>query len=506
MARQDAEENIVAAVTDREGDKYSLLENALEQARFFDVLEKAWRESGKARHEFRIAIKPNLSMLLRRSDVGTYTDPFLVTHLVRLLLKKGYSRLAVVESQNLYGNWFGNRSVIQVAARAGYLDESIIESYQNENERYMRVMGGDVDTLVPLVDLSRNTVLHDFGEPVGKVELGRAWIEADFRINFAKMKTHFYSYYSLAIKNVYGCLPKQDKVRSYHCKRVVGPWTALLIKRFPVHFSIVDGYTSADGWFGVKMKAICKKTYTIIAGADIMAVDHCGAGLIGVAPRKSTMYRNLQKLIPPEPYKMVGNAEPFRGWRNSPGLMAQVCRLIESYAHIMDFFGSIATGGHDECFPVTLYEGKFFRKILYYLFLPINILLDAGLIRLRLREMFFLRTLKKYKQWLPLITDTDFVLTRLMFLGKSEIEKLIALLEQDDISNMRCSGHYMIGSGCEIPLPLPLSTSNIAMAEILSHVHKNNMDKNKLAEEFRTLPNLCPDLFNSKLGYPYCYS
>jgi len=500
-----SEENIVAALTDHERDKYSLLENVLELSKFFGVLEKAWRESGKARHEFRIVIKPNISMMLRRGDVGTYTDPFLVMHLLRLLLKKGYTNLAVVESQNLYGNWFGNRSVLQVAARAGYLDKSVIESYRNEKERLIHVTGGDVDAKIPLVDLSLDTAQYDFGEPVGKLELGRAWVEADFRINFAKIKTHFYSYYSLAIKNIYGCLPKQDKVRGYHCKRVVGSWTAQLIKRFPVHFSILDGYTSADGWLGVKMKAICNKTHTIVAGADILAVDHYGASLIGVDPQKSIMHSNLKKLTPLRPYKVVGNAEPFRTWSNPPGLLAWFCMTIEPYANIMDFTGSLATGGHDECFPITHYKGRLFRRISHYLFMPINIFLDLSLIRLRISEILFVRKLKRHRQSLPILTNSNFVMDRLKLLGGREIENLTMLLEQNGISQARCSGHYLIGGGYEEPLPLRLSTSNIAIAEILSHAHENNMDKNKLAMECRKLPDLCPELFHSGHGYPYCY-
>ncbi|MBU2488580.1 MAG: hypothetical protein KKA60_04240, partial [Proteobacteria bacterium] len=82
-------ENLVAAVTDCEGDKYALLEDVLEKARFFEILDQAQKASGKSREAFSIAVKSNISMMLRRADVGTYMDPFLVIHLLRLLLQKG---------------------------------------------------------------------------------------------------------------------------------------------------------------------------------------------------------------------------------------------------------------------------------------------------------------------------------------------------------------------------------------------------------------------------------
>jgi hypothetical protein len=119
-------------------------------------------------------------MMLRRSDVGIYTDPFLVIHLLRLLMKKGYSNLRVVESQNLFGNWFNNRSVVQVGARAGYVDESLLLTYKEEKSASIQVRGDGVVADVPLVDLTKDMVPYDFGPPVGKIPVGRSWVEADF--------------------------------------------------------------------------------------------------------------------------------------------------------------------------------------------------------------------------------------------------------------------------------------------------------------------------------------
>lgn len=330
-------ENNVAAFTDLQGDRYALFEKTLRAARFFETLERERLAAGKARADFAIVIKPNISMMLRRADIGTYTDPFFVIHLLRLLLAEGYTDLALVESGNLYGNWFENRSVIQVAARAGYVDESVINDYRGQSRFDIHVRGGGVDALVPLVDLTRETVLHKFdGEPA---PAGKTWLAADFRVSLSGLKSHFYSYYTAAVKNIYGCLPEQDKVRAYHCRRKVGPWTAQHIRDFPVHFSIVAAYSAADGWMGVKMKAIFVKPHTMIAGADILAVDACCAQLMGLAPEKSVMYRCLTDHCRPRPWTLIGNAVPFQSWRNVPAVLPLASWLMEANANLMDFGG-----------------------------------------------------------------------------------------------------------------------------------------------------------------------
>ena len=61
--------NIIAAFTDHSLDKYSLLSRVMEESCFFEILDLAWKGSGKSKSGFRIVIKPNISMLLRRTDL-----------------------------------------------------------------------------------------------------------------------------------------------------------------------------------------------------------------------------------------------------------------------------------------------------------------------------------------------------------------------------------------------------------------------------------------------------
>lgn len=503
-SRQDGADNIVAAITDPDTDKYSLLERVLVEARFWETLERAQQESAKPKSDFRIAIKPNLSMMLRRSDVGTYTDPFLVIHLLRLLLLRGFTNLAVVESQNLYGNWFENRSMLMVAAREGYLPDSIFEECRGKKSAEIAVRGGGVDARVPLIDMSLDRVKRDLGERVGVIELGRPWVEADFRVSFAKMKTHFYSCYTLGLKNVYGCLPYQDKVAEYHCKKAVGKWTAAQIAAFPVHFSIVDGFTAADGWLGVKMKAIPTKAHTMLAGADIMAVDHFGAGLMGVKPGQSILYRYARKVLPVKPYQVAGNAVPIKGWRKCPQLLATFSIMLEANADIMNLSGSLATGGYDDCFPHKSVNKGPVKRALFHLTLPFNLMLDIGVVRLKLRERRFVRRLRKNRDRFPLLCASKRLLGDLTFLAPEDLIRLAALLDHD-LGEVSFSGHYLFIAGSEFPFPSRLSTANLAVVDVLNFARENSLDRKALARELGSLSQSYADIFPGDRKYSYCY-
>jgi hypothetical protein len=164
------------------------MEHALDEAGFWDILEKRFVESGKTKKDFLIAVKPNLMMLYSRDDMSPITEPVLVEHLIIKIVEKGYTNIALVESQNVYGNWFKNREVENVARYAGY-------SATNYN----------------IVDLTLDTVAHTYKGPLGTYLVGKTWRDADFRI-FLMLLYH--------------------DIKEYL-------WYNAMLKEFPVHFGIV---------------------------------------------------------------------------------------------------------------------------------------------------------------------------------------------------------------------------------------------------------------------------
>ena len=517
----DNESNIVAVTTDHETDKYTLFDQTLDAAGFYTILDRRWRESGKAKEDFFIVIKPNISMMLRRDDVGTYTDTFLVIHMLRRLIQRGFTHLAVVESQNLYGNWFLNRSVVQVAGRAGYYDEDIVSAYNGEARYDIHVEGDGVDHKVPLVDLTLDTMPFQFDDE--EIMLGKTWVDADFRLNMSACKAHFFGHYTIAIKNVYGCLPEQDKVVAYHCKRKVGEWTARMIHEFPVHFSIALGYATADGWFGVKMKAIFNKTHTFIAGEDIMAVDHAGATLMDLDPKESIMYASLLKYRPFKPYTVRGKLVPFKNWRKVPEFLVQACILIENSANAMDYGGSIATGGNDPCFPqkenfggsygsnehretgwFSRFKGRL-KWLTYYLSLPIAFFMDFDIVRVNYRKWVFKRELLQRREVFPMITGSTYLMDRLLYFSPEDLERFVGILKKPINGTTRFSGHYILNHRWEVPFPSRLFTVTIAAVEMLKYLDANQLSYGDLKQEIQTYIQIYETMYGKDTRYSFCY-
>ena len=79
------------------------------------------------------------------------------------------------------------------------------------------------------------------------------------------------------------------------------------------------------------------------------------------------------------------------------------------------------------------------------------------------------------------------------------------ILEQKDVSKVRCYGHFLVGEGFEAPLVLSLSISNLAIAETLSYIQEKNLDKKAITKELMNLTTMCPKLFPLDSRYPFCY-
>jgi uncharacterized protein (DUF362 family) len=117
------------------------------------------------------------------------TDRALVERLLALLCEHGYAELALVESRTGRDE---SRAVAAAAREAGYG----VEGYR-------------------IVDLSEEPVPFDYGSVLGKATIGRTWLEADYRITFAKAKPQRRCFYSGCLANLLGCLPEPDKLS--HC-------------------------------------------------------------------------------------------------------------------------------------------------------------------------------------------------------------------------------------------------------------------------------------------------
>jgi len=132
-------------------------------------------------------------------------------------------------------------------------------------------------------------VKHPDGKFFKHFVLGKAVLEADKIINLPKFKTHSFTFLTLAVKNIFGCIPGARKAQ-WHVKtsqKGSEYFSMMLLDLYtlinPV-LSVVDGIVSMEGkgpGFGKP-----RPLGLIISGIDAVAVDTVIAELIGVYPEQ----------------------------------------------------------------------------------------------------------------------------------------------------------------------------------------------------------------------------
>jgi len=287
----------VTVASIRDDDKFQALDCVLDITGFDALVERKQATSGKPADKFLIAIKPNFMFAYDKRDHTTYTDPELVHHLIKRLRGRGFANIKVVEAQSTYGEFFDQRSVKEVADYLGY--------------------DGSAGYEVVDMTLDADEMRH-LGPHLGMHPVSRVWRESDFRISFAKNKTHAYAYYSLTLKNIYGALPLANKFKEYHCNRGIYDTTIEYLTAFPVDFGLVDGYLSADGPFGVFADPMPNKTHTILGGPNLVAVDWVAASKMGIDPMIGMHMRLAVNAFGKPEIKVIGDINPYRPWLNVP--------------------------------------------------------------------------------------------------------------------------------------------------------------------------------------------
>jgi uncharacterized protein (DUF362 family) len=302
-------------------DKFGMLDSVLEQTKFFDILEKRLNDSGKSREDFSVVIKPNFMFMHSKKDISSFTDPELVEALINKIAERGFSNIAMVEAQSTLGNYYKNREVVKVAEYVGY---STDKNYR-------------------IVDLTEEMVPYDYGGRLGKHFVGPTWKDADFRVSFAKNKTHVFCHYTLTLKNIYGTLPMQNKLKEYHTKREYDWPTIESMKHFPVHFGLIDATYSADGPFGVITDPTPNHTKTMIGGENLIAVDWVGAKKMGLDPDAPRVGRYLPLAVEafgkPE-INWVGDKSVYEPWTNVSEIFIKSLDLIEEAYAFSDWWFS----------------------------------------------------------------------------------------------------------------------------------------------------------------------
>ncbi len=326
-------------------DKFDTLHRAVDQSGFIPHILDRWQASGKPKEDFRIVIKPNImTASVHEADSPVYTDPALVEELIRLLRQEGLTHISVVEAQNVYNYAYTGRTVPAVAAMCGYSGQ-----------------GYD------LVDLSKDTVDFDYGGLLRKHPAGRVWVEADYRVTFAKNKTHWQCYYTACLKNVYGCLPQWDKMRYYHgqTKRRENieffQATILINDKLPAHFAFLDAWVSGDGLTGHVRDPHPNPTRTIFASENAYALDWVAGEKMHIDPRKNFVIQEALRRWGEITITRTGDLTPWKPWRNVRPIVVTAFDFIEEYYWFGRFMSRAAATEMDPRFPPVGRFNWFFR-------------------------------------------------------------------------------------------------------------------------------------------------
>jgi uncharacterized protein (DUF362 family) len=275
------------------------LARVLQRAGLVESLERAREASGRPPEQFRIAVKPNL---MGRPG----TDPGLVERLFATLREHGYGDLALVESRTGRDS---KRTVASAAREAGYSGEG----YR-------------------IVDLSDEPVAFDYGSVLGKTTAGRTWLEADYRITFAKAKPESRCFFSGCLANLLGCLPEPDKLSHYAGTRhAFYECCVLVADRLPVDFAVMDA-SHADELLASRSplaSASPSAGASPFASMSPFAVDWVAGEKMGLDPGLNPVLHEALLRWGRVHLKRRGNVTPWEGWRNVRPATVATLDLLE---------------------------------------------------------------------------------------------------------------------------------------------------------------------------------
>ena len=207
----------------------------------------------------RVLIKVNLCLLLG-SETGTTVDPYLVWYLVQWLLeRRDVKEITIAEadathlSADLAFKILGWDQVFADMPRTRFLNLSTDE----------------------LVSVELDGLFFE------RLEMSKTFMEADYLISFAKLKTHYLQLISGIMKNQFGALPEKVKIVYHpHLAEVICDLT----KARPPDLCLVDGLIAHEG--AGPVHGLPRLMGLIVAGTDAMATDHVCARLMGKDPQR----------------------------------------------------------------------------------------------------------------------------------------------------------------------------------------------------------------------------
>lgn len=300
-------------------EKCGVFDRLLEESGLVKKLRSRAAALGKQPGDLRIVIKPSFMLGYARKDRAIITDVELLRELANYLRERGYENAVLVESANIYDQFFEHRSVAEVAAYFG-----------------MEECG------LPIVDGSNDQVAHSYFRGMAQNTISKSWKDADFRISFGKMRSHPIEMAYLTIGNLEWMGGRCDEF--LFVERQAQRETALmmLLDGFPPDFALLDAYEQAsDGLVGVMGCPRPPSPRRVYGGEDALAVDLVAARHMGVRePEQTNILRAACHWFgdPRDRIEVVGSDEDLKEWRGP--YETEFSTMLSFVAYPVYVFGS----------------------------------------------------------------------------------------------------------------------------------------------------------------------
>jgi len=143
-------------------------------------------------------------------------------------------------------------------------------------------------------------IFYPQGKQIKHLTIFKPILDVDILVSVAKLKTHLYTRFTGATKNLYGTIPGVMKV-AYHSKfQDTDKFSQLLLDLYNYlkpKLSIIDGIIGMEGNGPAWGKP--KKVGVIIASEDALSADWVACQIVGINPQTVPILY-LEKVSPPE--------------------------------------------------------------------------------------------------------------------------------------------------------------------------------------------------------------
>lgn len=290
--------------------------NCTEPRRIHEILRRELREYRDffpKNNEALIVVKPNLNSSLD-ALTGNTTDLRVLSAVLAVLKEKGYKNVLVLEGPN-----------------GGFHRDGINVFRRNAADKVTSFYGYNFRD----VNFETDTVSIEF-EGAGPADIAATFLKAALFINMPKMKTHYETLISVALKSLIGILVGQLNKAKTHASLYENILRLNDTVQPQIH--IVDGLIAMEGTGPSAGKPI--RTDVLLVGTDAYEIDIVAGALMGFSPKELPLIElalTTGRISESTVNKAVDGISPILGRafrKPTPGILARIV-LIPKLAPIV---------------------------------------------------------------------------------------------------------------------------------------------------------------------------